>query len=385
VTTATASWGAASDNVGVTAYRYRVNGGAWSAEIGGTSVGLSGLSSYTTYTVEVQARDAVGNWGGSSSNSFTTVDGTPPSAPGAPSFSSIGVTTATASWGAASDNVGVTAYRYRVNSGAWSSEIGVTSVGLSGLSSYTTYTVEVQARDAVGNWGGTSSNSFTTVDGTPPSAPGSLNFSSVTSSSAFAQWSNATDNVGVTGFQYRLNSGAWVDVGYSFGLTLSGLTASTTYSMDVQARDAAGNWGPSVTNSFTTTSSSFTDVGTMTIGRRGNNALQLNEDGFRSSPSPILGSYAPTALTGGKTLLAFFEWVDYWPGNPQYTRISVSGFSSDPGQSWLISAAAGVSIVYGSQASATYSYFGGVATWDWPIALFLGGTGTMTQATIVHQ
>jgi len=248
-TSATASWGPASDNVGVTGYQWRLNSGSWTAITASPTL-LTGLSPATSYTFQVQARDAAGNWGPASSNTFTTLDTSLPSAPGTPSFSSITGTSATASWGPASDNVGVTGYQWRINGGGWTA-ISASPASLTGLSPATTYVFDVQARDAAGNWGAASSNSFTTLDTTLPSAPGTPSFSSVTGTSATASWGAASDNVGVTGYQWRLNSGSWTAISAS-PASLTGLTANTTYTFEVQARDAAGNWGPSSSASFTT-------------------------------------------------------------------------------------------------------------------------------------
>ncbi|RXR20891.1 T9SS type A sorting domain-containing protein [Flavobacterium amnicola] len=79
-----------------------------------------------------------------------------------------------------------------------------------------------------------------TSDTTAPSTPASLTASGTTSSSTNLAWTAATDNVGVTG--YNVYSGTTL-LGTATGTTYtaSGLTASTTYSFTVKAKDAAGN------------------------------------------------------------------------------------------------------------------------------------------------
>jgi YD repeat-containing protein len=76
---AVASWTKSTDNVGVTQYRYSLNGGSWNVITSWTtngntvSITLAGLSQSTPYTMIVEAGDAAGNWsGGSGSGSFTT-------------------------------------------------------------------------------------------------------------------------------------------------------------------------------------------------------------------------------------------------------------------------------------------------------------------------
>ncbi|WP_136669107.1 M4 family metallopeptidase [Flavobacterium sp. H122] len=77
-------------------------------------------------------------------------------------------------------------------------------------------------------------------DTTAPTAPTSLAASGTTSTSTNLSWTASTDNVGVTG--YNIYSGTTL-LGTVAGTTYTatGLTASTTYSFTVKAKDAAGN------------------------------------------------------------------------------------------------------------------------------------------------
>jgi hypothetical protein len=83
-----------------------------------------------------------------------------------------------------------------------------------------------------------------TPDTTAPSRPGTPSASSITSTGATLSWTASTDAVGVTGYDvYREAGTTDVKVGTastnSFALT--GLSASTSYTFYVVARDAAGN------------------------------------------------------------------------------------------------------------------------------------------------
>ena len=82
---------------------------------------------------------------------------------------------------------------------------------------------------------------FTTSGDTDqPSTPTGLASSSITSSSFNVNWNASTDNVGVTGYNVYLNGsldGSTASTSYSF----TGLAASTTYTVAVEATDAAGN------------------------------------------------------------------------------------------------------------------------------------------------
>jgi chitodextrinase len=78
------------------------------------------------------------------------------------------------------------------------------------------------------------------ADTTPPSAPTNLAASGTTQTSTNLAWTASTDNVGVTGYDvYRNGSLLASTTTNSYNAT--GLTASTTYSFYVRAKDAAGN------------------------------------------------------------------------------------------------------------------------------------------------
>jgi endo-1,4-beta-xylanase len=78
------------------------------------------------------------------------------------------------------------------------------------------------------------------IDPTPPSTPGTLTASGVTSNSVNLAWGASTDNVGVTGYDI-LQNGAVRTTVTTTSATVSGLSGSTAYQFAVRARDAAGN------------------------------------------------------------------------------------------------------------------------------------------------
>ena len=81
-------------------------------------------------------------------------------------------------------------------------------------------------------------------DTTPPAAPGSLTVTGHTSDSVSLSWNTATDNVGVSGYRVlRVSGSTSTQVGTtgSTSFTVTGLGASTAYTFDVVAYDAAGN------------------------------------------------------------------------------------------------------------------------------------------------
>ncbi|MBK8012850.1 MAG: fibronectin type III domain-containing protein [Deltaproteobacteria bacterium] len=75
-----------------------------------------------------------------------------------------------------------------------------------------------------------------------PSSPGSLVASPASSSSIRLSWSASSDNVGVTAYLiFRGGNQVGTVPGTTFAYQDTGLSASTTYTYTVKARDAAGN------------------------------------------------------------------------------------------------------------------------------------------------
>jgi len=104
------------------------------------------------------------------------------------------------------------------------------------------------------------------ADTQAPTAPANLNATSTGTATINLNWTAATDNVGVTGYQVERCQGigcsTFAQIGTSTNTTYgdSGLSASTSYGYRVRAIDAAGKLGPysnigSATTTAATTSS----------------------------------------------------------------------------------------------------------------------------------
>ncbi|MEV6959843.1 cellulase family glycosylhydrolase [Streptomyces sp. NPDC051207] len=110
------------------------------------------------------------------------------------------------------------------------------------------------------------------ADTRAPTAPGTPTAPSVTAASVTLTWPAATDNVGVTGYDVvRVAAGAETPVAASTttSATVSGLTAATTYTFAVYARDAAGNRSArSATVTVTTDGDGGGTPGTCSVGYR---------------------------------------------------------------------------------------------------------------------
>jgi hypothetical protein len=78
-------------------------------------------------------------------------------------------------------------------------------------------------------------------DTAPPSVPAGLSSSTITQTSFRLSWTASTDNVGVTGYEIFRN-GTSIGTSATTSFNVTGLTANTTYSMRVRARDAVPNW-----------------------------------------------------------------------------------------------------------------------------------------------
>ena len=87
-------------------------------------------------------------------------------------------------------------------------------------------------------WGGTTGGG--TIDTTAPSTPLNLTSLSKTTTSVTLAWSAATDNIGVTGYNVYVNNVLKTTV-TTLNTVVTGLTAATSYTFTVRAKDAAGN------------------------------------------------------------------------------------------------------------------------------------------------
>ncbi len=246
----TLRWTAAAG--GATGYGIYTDGN-FVLNVTAVSITLTGLTCGRTYSFGVDAYDEGGRSARISTSTSTdpcaggggSADVLPPSAPlglvkGTSTQTSIAV-----SWTASSDNVGVAGYGLYRNGSSTGSSL-VSSASFSGLACGTTYTLAVDAYDAAGNRSGKTSLSAATSacsgggDTTAPSTPGTLTKTGSTQTSISVSWGASTDNVGVAGYGlYRNGSSAGTSA--STSATFGGLACGSSYTLAVDAYDAAGN------------------------------------------------------------------------------------------------------------------------------------------------
>jgi len=177
------------------------------------------------------------------------INGTPdtqaPSIPAGLTSTNITQSSFLLNWTASTDNVGVTGYDIYQGSTLLGTAT-TNSFVVTGLNCNTAYAMTVKAKDAAGNISTASSainvttSSCTVSDVTAPTVPTNLSSSNITSSTFTLNWTASTDNIGVTSYDVYKNGTLYTNV-TGASANISGLAGSTTYTMTVTAKDAAGN------------------------------------------------------------------------------------------------------------------------------------------------
>ncbi len=151
-TSVTLRWTASTDNVAVTGYTV-TSGAAVVATVTEAEATVTGLTPSTTYSFTVRARDGAGNVSApTAALNVTTAapDTSAPTAPTALAASSVTSSSASLSWSASTDDVGVAAYDVYYGT-TRATTVTVTSATITGLAPSTSYSFTVRARDASGN------------------------------------------------------------------------------------------------------------------------------------------------------------------------------------------------------------------------------------------
>lgn len=319
-------WTASKDNVGLKEYQvYRNNAFLHYVPINTTSYRYTSLTPATTYTLNVKAVDLAGNV--STSNTLTVkTTGRDTIPPSVPTVTTLAKThnSVTLSY-SATDNVGVTGYRIRME---------VTGDQYEHLTTATTHTIDnlrpdryyyfsVTAYDAEGN--STKSNTHgvktnpTPIDTQPPTAP-VLSAPTKTDKSVSLSWTASTDNVGVVGYDIYVN-GAYTATTSSRSYIVQNLTPSTTYSFQVRAKDAAGNTASSNTLNVTTNSLQLS----LTLGSSRITESSANDGSFTEKQVVTLsGSTFVADMSNGVTVNNLPPGLSISVSRVSNTQISIS-------------------------------------------------------------
>jgi chitodextrinase len=259
-TSITLAWTTSTDNGRVAGYNTYLDGNR-AGSTTDTTYAYSRLTCGTSYTLAVEAFDDFGNLSERSAITASTTpcsdstplsvpdagDSTPPSVPDNMRKTGSTTTTITLAWDAATDNVGVAGYSLFLNDVKTGSTTA-TSYTFTGLTCGTTYSVGLVAYDAAGNSSDVryaigpeaTTACSTSTDATPPSAPTGLRQTGATTTSVTIAWNASTDNVGVAGYSVWLN-GAKMGTTTTTLFTYSSLWCGTSYTVALEAFDAAGN------------------------------------------------------------------------------------------------------------------------------------------------
>ncbi|MBT1708422.1 discoidin domain-containing protein [Fulvivirgaceae bacterium PWU5] len=150
------------------------------------------------------------------------------------------------------------------------------------------------------------------TDTQAPTAPASLRSTTTSATSVALAWNASTDNVAVTSYEV-FRGGVSVGTTASTAFTATGLTANTSYSFTVKAKDAAGNV------------SAASAALTVTTGTMATN-IALNKTVTVSSVE-IAGLEGPKAVDGNATT----RWSSVQAVDPQWISVDLGASYSVTG------------------------------------------------------
>jgi chitodextrinase len=273
------AWDASISELPIYRVRRRISpAGTWTsgATTYSTSLNYTGLTSGTTYDFQVTAFDSFGHESTPIVVTATTLGGGDLTAPLAPTnvrIAASGGTAPTVAWDAPATAV---SYQVQVEGspGAWST-VGTTAdldFVVRSLPYSSTTNIGVIALDSALNASPRATVSFTAPaapDTTPPSTSPSITSTSKTMTTITANWTAASDNVGIAGYKLyvaRDDTGQFNLAATTTGLsaTATGLSPGTTYRVRAVAYDANGYASTSSSYNIVATTSDTTPPSTIT-------------------------------------------------------------------------------------------------------------------------
>ena len=336
------SWAAVS---GAVSYDVSVSGTV--KTVSGTSTSITGLTAGTTYMAKVKANCESGSSAFSPEISVTTTGSNCVAGPvtltlvldNYPAETSWSLTSGgstVASGSGYSTKGGTVTQSFNVPAGAYTFTIN-DSYGDGICCSYGngSYTLRDANNNVIatgGDFGSSKSVQYCAdggaADTQAPSAPANVTASDVTKSAASISWSASSDNVGVTGYNVYVN-GSLKGSSSTTSYALSGLAASTSYTVSVKAKDAAGNESAAGSVNLTTLSdnivycdskgsnASYEWIQRVQLGGINNNSGANGGYGNFTAQSTSLNNGSSYTVTitpgwsGSSYREAYAVWIDY--------------------------------------------------------------------------
>ncbi len=324
-------------------------------------VTVSGLASSTLYHFKILSRDKNNNLTSSTDQVITTTAAPDATAPTITSVatSSVTLTGVTITWSTnenASSIVeyGLTASAYNNIAGSNTTSITSHSVSLTGLSGNTTYYFRVRSTDSSGNAGldDNSGNGWRFVTVADTTAPTISNVTIlVNNTSSIITW--ITNEAATSEINYDTTSGVYgatvssstLNTGHS--ITLTGLTANTTYYFRIRSADASSN--TSTDNNGGTGYSFTTLAAPVTIIGGGGSGAFVDRDPPSivnlsiTDITPISASVSWSTNEEGNSLIRYGSTVQYGilVGNDEQllsSQHNVKLFNLKPGQTYHLKA-----------------------------------------------
>jgi 5-hydroxyisourate hydrolase-like protein (transthyretin family) len=366
------------------------------------TVNLAGLTRATTYHYRVKSKDALGRESHSDDFTFTTPDTTPPVISDV-AASNTTATEATITWttdepAESQVEYGTTASYGQITTLDTNLVINH-SVVLTGLTSGTTYHYMVKSRDTQGSgtWSQLGGFTFNTLDNTldiTPPGISAVTASGMTQTGATITWT--TSEAATSQVEYgptdQYGSATTLDATLATGhsVSLTGLTAGTTYHFRVKSKDASNNEAVSADYTFATTAPPVPDTTPPTTpvvsdgGDSTTNLTQLHATWTSSDAESGVAEYqyAIGTSAGGTDVV---DWTSAGTG----TSVTRTGLSLSVGSTYYFSvkarngeglwSAVGSSngiLVVQDEIPEEPSEDGGMPTWAW-IVIGLGGAAAI--------
>ena len=294
---------------------------------------LSGNGSYyTTATVVSSGGSTASPWG-----TFYTLTNSPTGL----NITNRGANGFTVNWTAPSG--GNSGYRLAVRQGTtytgtlvreYTPSSSSTSQSVTGLSANTSYFVGLVAKNSQGQESLSATTTTSTTVAKPSTPTNVMANSSITSNSVYVSWSSAS---GATGYRVETYIGSSFqksNTTTSTGLTITGLSPSTSYTFRVYAYNSGGD-SPSYDYNYATTNptsatvylNSITDSSVYAYWAKGSDVTSFD---YEIRKGAILG----TLVESGSTTLNYKTFTGLTDGTLYYVKVSANNSSTGKSSGW---------------------------------------------------